>query len=288
MVTGNVNYIIEKVNKLPTLPTVANKITRLIKDPTCTARKVSEVIDKDQSLTCRVLRLVNSAFYALTTEVINVRHAVALLGFRTISQLAISISVFDVFKGGYGKEFDREGFWLHSIGCAVISQMLAEKIQYSHIDESFSAGLMHDIGKVVLDHYFHEELLKIIELTWRKGLSFVEAEQEVIGLNHTEIGSRVMRNWNIPLPIVAGVRHHHQLPCERRGSPYAQDIIVDIVRLANVLCKKEKIGCSGDNVVPELSPELWERLPISVDTLTMITKDCGKEIEKASVLLELT
>jgi putative nucleotidyltransferase with HDIG domain len=288
MVESRVKNIIERVNKLPTLPTVANKITKLIKDPTCTAIRVSEVIDKDQSLTSRVLRLVNSAFYSLCTEVTNVRHAVALLGFKTISQMVISISVFDVFKGGNGKEFNREGFWKHSIGCAVISQSIAESIHYPRIDDCFTSGLMHDIGKVVLDQYLHEELVKVLELTQEKGIYFADAEKEVMGIDHTDVGSQVMKNWNIPLLIIAAVTHHHQPMKERKGSTLSQDIIVDIVRVADVICRRGHIGYTGDSVIPELTKDLWERLNLEPSSLVRIAESCGEEIERAGVLLELT
>lgn len=288
MSQNRVKIIIDKVQKLPTLPTVANKITRLIKDPTCTAIKVSEVIDKDQSLTTRVLRLVNSAFYSVCTEVTNVQHAVALLGFKTISQMVISISVFDIFKGGYGKEFDRAGFWKHSIGCAVISRMIAERAQYAKIDDCFTAGLMHDVGKVVLDQYLHEEMTKVIQVIQERVISFADAEKEVMGLNHADIGGQVMKNWNIPLSIMVAVKHHHQLPGERRGSALSKDLIIDIVRLADVICKRERIGYAGDSIIPEMTGELWERLNIDQETIQGVIECCGEEVEKAEVLLELT
>ena len=187
--------IVDKVKKLPTLPSVANKITSLINDPTCTAIRLAEVINKDQSLTTRVLRLVNSAFYSLSAEVTNVKHGIALLGFKTISQMVISISVFDVFAGKYGEEFDRRGFWKHSIGCGVISKIVAQRAKYPKEDDCFTAGLLHDIGKVVLDQYLHEDMIQVIQRTREKEMSFGDAEQEVLGLNHADIGGQVMKKW---------------------------------------------------------------------------------------------
>jgi len=210
MLQKNIDTLLSKIHKLPTLPAVANKITKLMKDPTCTAIKISEVMDKDQSLTTRVLRLVNSAYYSLYTDVTNVRHAVALLGFRTISQIIISISVFDVFKGQYGEEFDREGFWKHSVGCAVISQMIAKMANYPKTDDCFTAGLLHDVGKVVLDQFLHEEMMKVMQLVKEKEICFADAETEILGLNHAEIGGHVLKNWKIPLAIMVAVKHHHQ------------------------------------------------------------------------------
>jgi HD-like signal output (HDOD) protein len=280
--------IVDKVQKLPTLPSVANKITSLINDPTCTAIRLAEVINKDQSLTTRVLRLVNSAFYSLSAEVTNVKHGIALLGFKTISQMVISISVFDVFAGKYGEEFDRRGFWKHSIGCGVISKIVAQRTQYPKEDDCFTAGLLHDIGKVVLDQYLHEDMIQVIQRTREKEISFGDAEEEVLGLNHADIGGQVMKKWNIPLPVLVAVQHHHQTPNERNGSSFSQDLIVDIVRLSDVLCKCENIGYTGDSISPVLEEELWERLPLDNNSIDDVVKKSAEEIEKASILIDLT
>ena len=280
--------IVEKVQKLPTLPSVANKITSLINDPTCTAIRLAEVIDKDQSLTTRVLRLVNSAFYSLSAEVTNVKHGIALLGFKTISQMVISISVFDVFAGKYGEEFDRRGFWKHSVGCGVISKIVAQRAQYPKEDDCFTAGLLHDIGKVVLDQYLHEDMIQVIQRTREKEISFGDAEQEVLGLNHADIGGQVMKKWNIPLPVLVAVQHHHQTPDERNGSAFSQDLIVDIVRLSDVICKCENIGFTGDSITPVLKEDLWERLPFDKKSIDDVVQKSAEEIEKASILIDLT
>jgi putative nucleotidyltransferase with HDIG domain len=288
MKESKVKWIIDKVNKLPTLPHIANKITSLIKDPTCTAIKVSEIIDKDQSLTTKALRLVNSSYYSLCAGVTNVQHAVALLGFKTISQMVISIAVFDVFKGRYGEEFDRVGFWKHSIGCAVISRMIAEKIHYPKLDDSFTAGLLHDIGKVVIDQYLHEEMIEIIKLVQEKDISFVDAENEVLGLSHADIGGQVMENWNIPSSITVAVKYHHQEIDKRNDSLLSQDLIVDIVRLSDVICKRAKFGSTGDTIMPEMNQDLWDRLDINQDSINEIVEVSDEEVEKAEVILELT
>lgn len=281
-------HIVERVQKLPTLPAVANRITNLLNDPDCTAVKIAEIISTDQSLTARVLRLVNSAYYSLSAEVGNVRHAVALLGFRTISQMVISIAVFDVFKEKYGTEFDRSGFWKHSIGCGVLSKMIAQRARYPREDECFTAGLLHDIGKVVLDQYVHDEMILVLKVVREQGLSFVDAEQEVMGLNHAHIGGQVMKKWNIPLAILAAVQHHHQPVHDRKGSAFSQDLIVDCVQLADALCKHGHIGFSGDAVMPVLEEPLWERLQLNRNTIDVLMTESSAEIEKAYVLLELT
>ncbi len=285
---NKIKKIINEVQKLPTLPAVANKATKLLKDPTCTAIKVSEVIDKDPSLTVRVLRLVNSAFYALRCEVTNVKHAVALLGFKTISQMVITISVFDVFKGGYGKEFDREGFWKHSIGCAVVSQKIAQITDHSNADDCFTAGLLHDIGKVVLDQYLHEEMEKVLKLTQEQEISFADAETELLGINHADIGGQVMENWKIPLPILVAVKYHHKPLDERGNSDISKDLIVDIVRLSDVICKREKIGFTGDTIIPEISKDLYIRLNIDQQGIDEVIESSGEDIEKAGIFVELT
>lgn len=288
MKQDRIRKIINDVQKLPTLPAIANKVTKLLKDPTCTAIRVSEVIDKDPSLTIRVLRLVNSAFYSIRSEVTNVRHAVALLGFKTISQMVITISVFDVFKGRYGREFDREGFWKHSIGCAVMSQKIAQMTDYAGVDDCFTAGLLHDMGKVVVDQYLHEEMEKVIQLTQEHDISFADAEKEIMGINHADIGGQVMENWKIPTPIVVAVKHHHHVLDERGNGENSRDPIVDIVRLSDIICKREKIGYTGDRIIPEITDDLFSRLHINQQAIDNVIESSRAEIEKAGVFIELT
>ena len=288
MGTNQIEDVVSQIKKLPTLPTVANKVNNLIQDPTCTAIKLADVLNKDQSLTTRVLRLVNSAFYSLSAEVSNVRHAIALLGFKTISQMVISICVFDVFKGKYADDFDRKGFWKHSIACAVISKLIGEKCGYGKEDDCFTGGLLHDIGKVVLDQYLHDKMLEVLQRTREKDITFVDAEQEVMGLNHTDIGGQVMTSWNIPIPVIVAVKHHHQKVEYRTESDFAQDLIVDIVRLSDVICKCECIGYNGDTVQTELTDDLWERLSLDSGSIEKIIAASKEEIEKASILMGLT
>jgi len=288
MKQDRISKIINEVQKLPTLPSVANKVTKLLKDPTCTAIRVSEVIDKDPSLTIRVLRLVNSAFYSIRSEVTNVRHAVALLGFKTITQMVITISVFDVFKGGYGREFDREGFWKHSIGCAVISQKIAQLTDYAGVDDCFTAGLLHDIGKVVVDQYLHEEMEKVIKLTQEHDISFADAEKEIMGINHADIGGQVVENWKIPIPIMVAVKYHHNVLEERGNTENARNLIVDIVRLSDIICKREKIGYTGDSIMPEITEDLYSGLDINKEAIDKVIESGRDEIEKAGIFIELT
>lgn len=288
MSTNQIEDIVGQIKKLPTLPSIANKVNNLIQDPTCTAIKLAEVLNKDQSLTTRVLRLVNSAFYSLSAEVSNVRHAIALLGFKTISQMVISICVFDVFKGKYADDFDRKGFWKHSIACAVLSKLIGEKCGYGKGDDCFTAGLLHDVGKVVLDQYLHDRMLEVLKRTREKDISFVDAEQEVMGCNHTDIGGQVMTSWNIPVPVVVAVKHHHQKVEDRNGSDFAQDLIVDIVRLSDVICKCKHIGYNGDTVETELTDDLWERLSMESGAIEKIIETSKEEIDKASILMDLT
>ena len=288
MKQDRISKVINEVQKLPTLPAVANKVTKLLKDPTCTAIRVSEVIDKDPSLTIRVLRLVNSAFYSMRSEITNVRHAVALLGFKTISQMVITISVFDVFKGGYGREFDRVGFWKHSIGCAVISQKIAQLTNYAGVDDCFTAGLLHDIGKVVVDQYLHEEMERVIQLTQEREISFADAEKEIMGVNHADIGGQVMENWRIPTPIVVAVKYHHHILEEGENRENAHDPIVDIVRLSDIICKREKIGYTGDSIMPEISEGLHSRLNTNQEAIDQLIESSRDEIEKAGIFIELT
>ena len=113
------------------------------------------------------------------------------------------------------------------------------------------------------------------------------SEKEIMELNHADIGGQVMKNWNIPLPITVAVKYHHLPLNERKGSAFSQDLIVDIIRLSNVICRRERIGYSGDTIIPEITRELWDRLDIDQKSINEVIENCGEKIEKAGILLEL-
>ncbi len=172
MKLNRVKKVIELVKELPTLPMVAGKVNSLLGNPQSSAADLAAVIEKDQSITAKILKLVNSALYNLPQRVTNITQAIALLGYKNISYIVMTISVFDTIKKISSKGFDRTKFWIHSIAVATMSRKIAMLSGYKNLDDIFTSGLLHDIGKVFMDGYLHEEFMEAVATAEEKSISF--------------------------------------------------------------------------------------------------------------------
>ena len=202
--------ITESIIGLPTLPTVITQMIGLVDNPQTSARDVSRLISTDQALTAKILKLANSAFYGFPREIATVNHAVVVLGFETVKSLGLSVSVLERFaSGGNSSNFDRQKFWEHCIACGVAARLLAGKLRYRIQGEAFAAGILHDIGKLVLSQYFVEEFTEIMEVMRREDIYIGEAEERVLGVSHAEVDSWLAERWNLPDQLVETIAFHH-------------------------------------------------------------------------------
>jgi putative nucleotidyltransferase with HDIG domain len=282
-----IKAVINGIQELPTLPLVAQKLRDVMENPLSSAEDAAKIIEGDQSLAAKVLSLVNSAYYGLPREITKISQAVPLLGFRATSQIALGISVINLFNEGEVGRFDREGLWRHSIACAICGQLIGRKADYPRPEDCFSGGLLHDIGKLVLDQFLHEELVAILDETERGGISFLEAERTHLSIDHAVIGEWLARKWKLPLPVVVSIRHHHQSVEERQGFSMSQDLVVDIVRLADTLCRRHGIGWNGDQWVPELSSALCDRMSLGREDVEAVSDTLEEEVKQSEIFLAL-
>jgi len=278
---------IEKVKELPTLPAVANKVNMLLADPKSSTADLAEVIELDQSITAKILKLVNSAYYSLSERVSSIHQAIALLGHKNISNIVLTLSVFDTLKHSKKSSFDRRGFWIHSIATAIISERIAKESMYRATDDIFTAGLLHDLGKVFMDGYLHEEFEKALEAAAQSGSSFFEAEHSLFDVDHAMLGEWIARTWKLPINVVAVIKHHHHELSQREGLAVSSDITVDIVRLSDILVRKGGYGENGDarQYVPQLLEDLFKRLPLSENDTGKILKSLKTKLHSSETLL---
>jgi len=289
MKLSNIKKTIETIRELPTLPLVANKINAILHDPKSSVSDLSKIIEKDQSITAKLLKLVNSAHYGLPQKVNNINQAIALLGYRNISYIVMTLSVFDTLKNLESKSFDRRKFWVHSIAVGILSQKLAKECDYLLVEDIFTSGLLHDLGKVFLDGFMHEEFEAIINKAEKDGIAFIDAEHELFDVDHTMVGEWMARTWRLPLHVIAGIKHHHQEVEQRSGLSLSQDPFIDIIRLADICIKAGKFGRSGDGSKyrSKLNKALFRRLPITKDDVVHIIGDLTRDLSKSEALLNL-
>ncbi len=236
-----IKKVTESIISLPTLPTVVSKMIELVDNPKTSAASLARLISTDQALTAKILKLANSAYYGFPREISTVNMAIVVLGFNTVKDMGLSLSVFQVFKDSEGdKSFDVAKFWEHCIGCGAAARMMARRLRYRFVGEAFVAGLLHDIGKVVLSQYAHKEFMEILDLAAEGTMTLDEAEEKVIGVGHPQVGSWLAEKWNLPKIIVDSIAFHHK-PWEAKNEP----LLIAIVTIANYLCHCCAIGFSG-------------------------------------------
>ena len=275
--------LIDKVVNLPTLPVVMTKIIEKVEDPSSSANEIVDIIGVDQALTMKVLKVVNSAYYGYRQRISTLEQAVVILGFNSIKSLTLSASIFDTLGGEGTGEFDRAKFWEHSIGCGVTTKALARKLDYDpkSLEEAFTAGLLHDIGKVLLDKYAHEEFNEVVKTAAQKDMLIVEAEKEVLGADHTDMGYWLAGKWGLPNSLKEVVSFHHNPESAKETKE-----LTGLVHFADILTRQKKIGSGGDNKVPTLNPKVFKMLRLTQDDVAEIMDLINEEMKKASVFFD--
>jgi len=289
MKLSKIKEVIEIVKELPTLSIVANKVNALLSNPASSARDLADIIEKDQSIAAKILKLVNSAQYNLPQGVTNIAQAIALLGYKNISYIVMTLSVFDTLRNVKEGRFDRTQFWLHSIATAFMSMKIADECKHNFFEDIFTAGLLHDIGKVFMDGYLHEEFIEIVRIADKKNISFYDAERLLYDVDHALVGEWIARTWKLPLHIVAGIKHHHQEVEERRGLSLSSGLFIDFIRLADISVTIRHFGENGDgkNYHPVLNRELFKRLPLDEGDVLKLLDALEDDMKESETLLTL-
>lgn len=243
---------LRKLEGLPTLPPIVQKLNKMIEDEKTSIHQIADLIEKDQIITTKILRLANSAFYGFPKKVSTVQNALMLLGINIVKVLIITSSIFDII---YKEDVD---LWEHSIGVAACSKILAERLELKEPQEVATAGLLHDLGKIVEKVSFKEDYKKILELM-QNNKDPLKAEKEILGIDHAEIGSFLMRIWNIPDRLIEAVDAHHELEKAKKFKKEAA-----IVHLSNVLIHARGYGSSLYKKVPPLQEKALKILKLNI------------------------
>ena len=234
--------LMRRIQNLPTLPEVVTRIHSLVDSPTAGSREIAEIVENDQSLTAKLLGLVNSAFYGREREIGSVRDAITEVGTTTLVNVTLSLGAYEVFKRSIGR-FDSPAFWRHAVAVGLIAQTLAESAGLDRqTDHVFTGGLLHDLGKVALAYRCPDEFAAIVDRATDQSETMVEAERFVIGTDHATVGDWVARLWQLPEPIAVAIRHHHEPPGDRQGYRTSEDPIVDVVAVSDWVAHSAAIG----------------------------------------------
>lgn len=277
--------LLDKLKDMPTLPVIAMRVGEMINDPNATSGQIAAVLKQDQVLTAKILRLVNSSYYAVPGGVTDVQKALAFLGFNTVSQLVLSLSVFSMFTKFGDEEISMKDFWMHSICVGVCAENIAKRVKGVKPEEAFTCGLLHDIGKLVLHRIDPEKLKKILTLSRESKTGFVDIERQNDWLTHAYIGEMMAQRWGLPQVVRFAIRYHHSDVQNSETLLENEKKIIQIIRLANRVVVKSGHGKSGDYSQKPVAPSLLAALELTNEDLEQVNAYMEQAAEKAGVFL---
>ncbi|MBI3601250.1 MAG: HDOD domain-containing protein [Nitrospinae bacterium] len=254
MKQDEIRRLVQKVKRLPTIPVILESILKLLKDEDASADNLAEIISRDQAIASKVLSIANSAYYSLSQSVTSISHAISLLGFTAVKNIAIGTSAFS-YLSYKGSGIDLKDLWLHSIGTAMASEKIGKKVPSVNPETAFIGGLLHDIGKLILINIFQEQYKEVVDMAREKSCSIAFAEDKVFGITHIGAGEWLCERWHLPEEVLLSVRHHK--------TPWVSDgnmELPSIVYLANNIVKRERIGFGGDWFTPKIDDRVFKIL----------------------------
>ncbi len=279
----NISELIQGDDQLATLPEVFYKLNAAIEDPDCTFDDIGEIISVDPALTVRLLRIVNSAFYGFSTQVETVTHALTIIGTDQLTQLVLATSVMNQFKGIPGDLLDMDSFWRHSITAGLAARSIAALSGEYNVERFFVAGLLHDVGRLVLCIRAPDETGEILKKAEDSGKPLYVEEQDAFGFDHAELGGKLLKVWHLPERLIEAVSCHH-FPAKAINHPEE----TAVVNLADAIAYSLKLGSSGETFVPAMEPKSWETIGLPESLyLPMIKEKIDQQFEDvASVFLQ--
>jgi putative nucleotidyltransferase with HDIG domain len=271
-------HVIEKLSSFRTLPVVANRLLAVINNPESDASDVARVISLDLALTANVLKAANSAYYGFSRPVSSLTEATFRLGVNWVAQMAVSSLVYGNVNrpaAGYGQS--ARDIWRHSAAVATTSENLCRLLHLKGSNAIFTAALIHDIGKLAIEEFVAEHLPEIRARLEHDHESFEQAEREVLGYDHAELGAMVAERWNFPQELVQAVRWHHD-PNRAEADRQA----VDVIHVADALCIMQGIGIGHDGLSYRPCADSLQRLNVTgsvIEAATSQMLDSLAEIE---------
>lgn len=261
---------------LPTLPGVINKLNSLSDNDKSSVQEMARIVSSDQVLSARILRLANSPSYGFY-RVSTISNAMILLGVNVVKSLAISSSIFEIM------EKNSVGLWEHSLGVGVASNLIAAKLGLPECEEIATAGLLHDIGKVIISLKCSEAEYEVRRVIEEKRVYMREAEQEIIDTDHAEVGGWLAKSWFLPDKLSEPINCHHNVAASGNHR-----IKTAVVHIADVLIKASGFGDSGDSYVPQIQQAAWETLKLSEQIIAELVETLeDKLVEVKNFSLEL-
>jgi putative nucleotidyltransferase with HDIG domain len=258
--------------EISSLPMIYTQINEAINNPRKSLADIARIVSEDSGLSARLLRIVNSAFYNFPTHIETVSRAVAIVGIQELRALAILTSVMQLFKGIPSNLVNMESFWRHSVACGLTAKMLATHRRETNVELFFTAGILHDLGRLIMFQKEPERSLEAMMRAKDENKLLYSTEREVFGFDHAAVGRVLVQSWKLPPRVEEVVAFHHS-PAAASRFP----VETSIVHVADVLTHVMRLGNSGEPCVPPLERSGWDSLGLSLNVLTPIVEQVERQ-----------
>jgi putative nucleotidyltransferase with HDIG domain len=273
---------LNRVRDLPAIPEIAQAVMNALDDPNTSLRDLRKIVERDPAIVVRLLKVANSALYGFSRQIQTLEQAIGLLGMRTVKNLVLAVSLREVFKR-YGL---MEKLLLEHCSCGGPGAVrLARELGLGvSSDEAFVAGLLHDIGKIALANSDRDEYERIVARTYNEGVSFVEAERNHFGFDHTELGAQVSARWRLPARLETVVRHHHD-PYSWPGLSAEERELTMLTALTTACLTKLGVGRQRPIEALELTAlPAWQAFDLAPERERGLLAALSEEVKKAEAL----
>ena len=276
----SIDQVLEQAGTPVSLPEVYLEINELVDNPRSTAAEIAHTVERDVGLTARILKIVNSPYYGFPSTVDTISRAITIIGTRDLRDLALATTTIDLFAGKKNQQENIRDFWRHSIYVGVIAKMLAENRHDRHTERYFVAGLLHDIGRLILYQALPEVANLSIRQAREQGEVLYQTERVLMGYTHTDIGKRLAELWNLPAYLVESIAYHHE---PDQAVHYALD--VSIVHIANFLANSIDFSSNLSGSMTPLDPRCWQTTGLSLQVIEKSLPDLAEKFTHAYGLL---
>lgn len=272
--------VVQNIGEIATIPQVVMKVLDMTSNTRATTQELEDVIGQDQGLTSKVLTLANSSYYGLPRRVSSLREAVMFLGFRAVRNIAMTASCYNMFIGkSDSQSLLKRRIWRHSVDSSLLTRLVCSYVSNVAPDEAFAAGLLHDIGKAVLEQYYPQAMLQVIHAAERLGIQHHQAEEQILGFNHADVGLALAIHWNLPIVLAEAIGYHHCIPAAVNAPE-----LVAVVAIASDISNMLEDGIDEDLRQAVINKEAMQVLGIAPEQIEALLAGCKVEVERSAGL----
>ncbi len=281
---SRIEEIINIANHIPPFPKVAMQVMKMLEDPKVMPKEMAEVIQYDSAITANLLKTCNAAYFGLSRKVSSLDEALVLMGQDTLREVLIASTSARFYKGaaGDGYQLEQGDLWKHSVATAIMAKSISRHFPGVEPGTAFTAGLLHDIGKRFLSSFVAHDFQRIMDRTYIDGLSFMDAEHEILGMDHAELGSLILRKWDFAEEMIMAVKMHHD------PQALSKEPLTALVAMANTLVISIGIGVGADGLSGAMQGEGLKRYGISNPDLDRYMSNLLLEMEQAEEMMTLS